>query len=46
MRVAYAPLNRILFELKTKICIYIATGAKHGKTETRLTAPDASPLVH
>lgn len=46
VRVAYAPLGRILLELKTETCAYLATGAEHGKTETQLTAPDAPTSAH
>lgn len=46
VRFAYTPLSRILLELKTGTCAYLATGAKHGNTETQLIAPDAPPSAH
>lgn len=45
VRVAYAPLSRILFELKTDTCAYLATGMKYGTAETQLTAADTPPSV-
>lgn len=46
VRVVYAPLSRILLELKTETCAYLATGAKHGKTEAQRTAPGATTSAH
>lgn len=46
VRVVYAPFSRILLELKTETCAYLATSAKPGKTETQRTAPDAPTSAH
>ena len=46
VRVVYAPLSRILLELKTETCAYLATGRKYGETDSRVTAPDATTSAH